>query len=99
MRSKLTPVAPEIELLEAVVYAKEQPEYEPLPVSRSQDGDIVSRWRPNLRARIALLFGADIYLTQLTFNRGLPPVRVSLEKPKYGCVRKEEHQCSFRPSK
>lgn len=83
MQAKLTPVDPEIELLEGVTYAKHQPEYIPLPARRTADGEVVTCWRPNLRARIALLFGADFYLTMLTFNRPLQPIRVSLEKPQY----------------
>jgi hypothetical protein len=79
----MTAVDPEIELLEAVVYAKDQPEYMPLPVRRTPDGEVVSRWKLNWRARLAVLFGADFYLTMLTFNKPLTPVRVSVEKPVY----------------
>jgi hypothetical protein len=79
----LTAVDPEIPLLEAVVYAKNQPPYLPLPVRRTEDGEVVSRWKPNWKARIAILFGADFYLTMLTFNKPLMPVRVSVEKPQY----------------
>lgn len=79
----LTPVDPEIDLLESVVYAKDQPEYIPLPVRRSHDGEVVSRWKPNWRARLAVAFGADFYLTMLTFNQPLTPIRVSVEKPEY----------------
>jgi hypothetical protein len=79
----LTPIDPDIPLLEAVVYAKDQPQYIPLPVRRTQDGEVVSRWKPNWRARIAVLFGADFYLTMLTFNGPLTPVRVAVDKPLY----------------
>lgn len=85
-RKTLTPIDPDISLLEAVTYAKDQPEYIPLPVRRSDDGEVVSRWRPNWRARLAVLFGADFYLTMLTFGGPLTPVRVSVEKPVYAMV-------------
>jgi hypothetical protein len=79
----LTAIDPDIPLLDAVVYAKDQPEYIPLPTRRSPDGEVVSCWKPNWRARLAILFGANFYLTMLTFNRPLTPIRVSIEKPEY----------------
>jgi hypothetical protein len=79
----LTAIDPDIPLLEAVVYAKDQPQYLPLPVRRTEDGEVVSRWKPNWKARIAVLFGADFYLTMLTFNGPLTPIRVAVEKPEY----------------
>ena len=79
----LTPVDTEIELLEAVVYAKDQPEYLPLPTRRTPDGEVVTCWKLNWRARLSVMFGANFYLTMLTFNRPLTPVRVSVDKPRY----------------
>jgi hypothetical protein len=83
MQTKMTPVPPQIGLLEAVTYAQTQEEYAPLPACRTEDGEVVSCFKPNLLARLAVLFGAKFYLTQLTFNRGLPPIRVSVRKPVY----------------
>jgi hypothetical protein len=79
----LTPIDPEIDLLQYVVYAKDQPQYVPLPTRRTDDGEVVSCWKPNWRARLAILFGGKFYLTMLTFNGPLTPVRVSVDKPKY----------------
>lgn len=79
----LTPIDPDIPLLEAAVYAKDQPPYRPLPVRRTPDGEVVSRWKPNWMARLAVLFGADFYLTMLTFNNPLTPIRVAVTKPEY----------------
>lgn len=90
MEKTLTPIDPDIPLLEGVTYATHQRQYIPLPTRRSEDGDVVSRWRPNFWARLALLFGADIYLTVLTFGAALQPVKVSLEKPEYCVVEKPE---------
>lgn len=83
LQKTLTPIAPDIALLEPHVYAKNQPEYLPLPVSKHTDGTVISRWKPNFWARLAILFGADFYLTMLTFNKPLTPVHVSVEKPVY----------------
>lgn len=79
----LTPIDPDIPLLDLVVYAKNQTEYLPLPTRRTAEGEVVSRWRPNWRARLAILFGADFYLTMLTFNGPLQPIQVSVDKPEY----------------
>ena len=86
MQSELSPVDPEIELLEFVIYAKGQPQYLQLPARRSADGEVVSRWKPNFRARLRVLFGGDFYVTMLTFNQPLTPIRVSVLKPKYVLV-------------
>jgi hypothetical protein len=79
----LTPIDPKIELLESVVYAKDQSEYIPLPASRTSDGEVVTCWKLSWRARLAILLGADFYVTLLTFNKPLTPIRVSVEKPIY----------------
>src|SRR5271163_3487389 len=81
-----TPIPPEIEHLESVVYAKDQPEYIPLPVSRTQDGAVVTCWKLNWRERIRVALGANFYLTLLTFNQPLTPMRVEIEKPVYRLV-------------
>lgn len=84
--SILTPIDPDIALLEAVVYAKDQPQYNPLPVRKSADGEVVSCWKPNWRARLAILFGGNFNLTMVTFNLPLQPIRVSVDKPEYRVV-------------
>ncbi len=80
---KLTPIDPDIQELDYVVYAKDQPQYIPLPVRRSSDGEVVSCWKLNWKSRLAVLFGAKLYLTLLTFNNPLQPIRVAFEKPAY----------------
>ena len=83
----LTPIPPEIDLLTPVVYAKDQPEYLPLPASRTPEGEVVTCWKLNWRARLAVLFGGKVYITMLTFNKPLTPICVSVGKPVYkqGC--------------
>lgn len=86
----LTPIDPAICLLEQVTYAKNQPEYSQLITRRSPDGEVVTCWKPNWRAHLALLFGANFYLTMLTFNRPLTPIRLSVEKPEYVLIEDKE---------
>ena len=63
-----------------IVYAADQPEYQPLPVWRRQQGQVVSRWRLTWRERIAVLFGRDMYLEVLTFGQPLQPIYPTLSE-------------------
>lgn len=63
-----------------VVYAKDQPEYNPLRVLRSTDMDqaCLSRWTFTPEQRQAIANGADLFLEQLTFGARLQPVRLGV---------------------
>lgn len=63
-----------------VVYAADQPEYNPLPVWRRQDGQVVSRWRLTWRERIAALFGRDLYVEVLTYGSPLQPIYMAFDE-------------------
>ena len=66
-----------------VVYAKDQPEYLPLPAYKrpGKEGDVTSCWKLSLKERIKLLFTGRIYWSQWTFGDALQPQRPSLELP------------------
>jgi hypothetical protein len=57
-----------------VVYAADQPEYQPLPVWNRQDGRVVSRWTLTWRERFAALLGRPLYVEVMTFGSPLQPV-------------------------
>lgn len=63
-----------------VVYAKNQPQYLPLPVVRTPDGTCYSEWLPTVEERAALAQGraVRIRLWCWTFNQPLQPVKVEL---------------------
>lgn len=65
--------------VQEVVYAKDQPEYIPLPVLKFQDGTIVSRWRMSWKERLRALLTGDIFLAVLTFNQPLQPVLLATD--------------------
>ncbi len=77
----MTPISPvlteEFVPLE-VVYARDQPQYIPLPVIRNADGVLLSRWKLSESEREAIAAGADIFLSVWTHNRPLQPVRVEI---------------------
>lgn len=61
------------------VYAKNQPEYIPLPAHKTTDGKVTSCWNFTWGERLRILFGAKLYWSQLTFNQPLQPIRPSLD--------------------
>jgi hypothetical protein len=75
------PIDPMIEDLELVVYAKDQPEYLPLPCRRGVEGTVVTCWKLSLGERLRIFLRGTVYITLLTFNRPLQPILCSLDKP------------------
>ena len=61
------------------VYAKDQPEYLPLPVFKSKTGEVTSCWRLTWVERLQVLFFGRVYITILTFNKPLQPLRPSVD--------------------
>ena len=62
------------------VYAKDQPEYLPLPVRRSDDGKVLSCWRMNWWERVAVLLTGCVWLELWTFNNPLQPQRLMVRR-------------------
>ncbi len=61
-----------------IVYAKDQPEYAPLPVIRNSTGVVLSRWKLTDSEREAVAAGADVFLSIWTFNQPLQPLRIEI---------------------
>lgn len=69
---------------QTVVYAKNQPEYKPLPAHHFPDdptGRIACCWRLTFRERVRLLFSGLIWQQVLTFHGPLQPQKLTIEKP------------------
>jgi len=64
-----------------IVFAKDQPEYLPLPAIKTTDGQVITRWKLSLKERIIILFTGNLFLRQLTFNNQLQPQSPSLKEP------------------
>ncbi len=73
----MEPVRPVVKGLEKheVVFAEDQPQYQPLPAIRAPHGTILTRWRFTEDERKQIATGADLYLEILTFNRPLQPLK------------------------
>lgn len=66
------------------VFAKDQPEYLPLPahVNRHDTaGTVTTCWRLTWRERLRVLLKGQVWLQQLTFHKPLQPQRPSIECP------------------
>ena len=66
------------------IYAEDQPEYIPLPVFRENDGCVTSCWKLTFKERVRVLFGGCVFLSQLTFNEPLQPVKLFIGWRKRG---------------
>lgn len=75
------PASPVIHGYDEVIYAKNQPQYNPLPAIRQSDGCIVTRWQMTWRERFKALLTGSIYLEVLTFNAPLQPLKMTTEPP------------------
>lgn len=62
----------------AVVYAKDQPEYLPLPALRTPDGQVLTQWQPSDEERLRIAAGEPITLVCYTFNKPLQPLRLGV---------------------
>ena len=75
----ISPVIPEYQQYE-VVFAKEQPEYRPLPALRLDDpsNPIVSRWTFTKEERARVAAGSDLLLTQYIFEDLFHPLHLEV---------------------
>lgn len=65
-----------------VVYAKDQPEYQPLPAFKSDapTGEVVSCWKLSFTERLKILFTGKMWLCLLSFNGPLTPSYMAVNK-------------------
>jgi len=63
------------------VYAKDQPEYLPLPSHKTKDGEVTSCWKLSFWERLKVLITGRIFLQILTFNESLQPLKMIAYNP------------------
>jgi len=75
----MTPASPVIpgHNIPETIFAKDQPEYIPLPVILEDDGCCLSRWHLTWRERLRVLLTGDIYHWQHTFRHPLQPISMA----------------------
>lgn len=79
----MRPVSPVLPGVAEVVYAKDQPEYLPLPAIKSAgpQGMVTTRWYMGWKERLRVLFTGSVYLQVMTYKHKLQPVKVFTKKP------------------
>lgn len=62
------------------VYAKDQPQYRPLPVLKleTDNGEAIACWKMSLKERLYCLFTGKVWVSLCTFNRPLTPSYVAV---------------------
>jgi hypothetical protein len=68
------------------IYAKNQPEYNPLPAYRyhnDPEGKIVCCWELTWKERLKVLFSGVLWHSILTFKQPLQPQLLTLDKPDF----------------
>lgn len=65
-----------------VVFAKDQPQYQPLPaLLEKEPGRVTSCWKLTWRERFKILFTGKLWLSQLSFNEPLQPQLPLVDNP------------------
>lgn len=67
-----------------VVFAKDQPQYLPLPAYRTPDGVVLTEWEPTAEELQRILLGGRVRIWIYTFGRPLQPIRVEAAEPECG---------------
>lgn len=57
-----------------ITWAKDQPEYRPLPSLVNKEGRVLTEWVLTDAERAAVALGANLTLTQLTYGTALQPL-------------------------
>lgn len=81
----MTPTEPQPrEGMRAIVFAKDQPQYIPLPALYDQTGLVITEWEPTAEELDKLLCGGRVRLYVHTFRQPLQPVSLEVAEPECG---------------
>lgn len=64
-----------------IVFAKDQPEYLPLPAHKTEDGRVISFWKLEDGDIEKIKELGGIYIDSMTFNKPLQPIGIHIENP------------------
>lgn len=65
-----------------VIFAKDQPEYQPLPALRldTPEGQVISCWKMSIWERMKVLFTGRVWLSLMSFNKPLTPSYLAVNR-------------------
>jgi len=74
-----------------IVFAKDQPEYRPLPAFKndSPQGEVISCYKLSFIERLQILFTGKMWISVLSFNKPLTPQFLSVYKSEVFQAKKE----------
>lgn len=67
---------------QTVIFAKDQPQYQPLPALKidSPEGEVISCWKLSVKERIKIVFTGRVWLSLMSFNKPLTPSYLSVNR-------------------
>lgn len=67
---------------ENIVFAKDQPEYQPLPALRldTPECQVISCWKLSFKERVKILFTGRMWISLMSFNKPLTPIFLSVNR-------------------
>jgi hypothetical protein len=77
----MDPITPTCEEGHGVIFAKDQPQYLPLPAKVCTDGRVITEWQLTEEERRLIACGENIRLHLYTFGQPLQPVRLQVTTP------------------
>ena len=65
-----------------IVFAEDQPEYQPLPALRidSPNGEVISCWKLSFIERVKIIFTGRVWLSLMSFNKPLTPSYLAVNR-------------------
>ena len=76
----MIPIRPELpEDSQLFVIAEHQPEYYPLPVRMTEDGELYTVWQFTAEEKDLIADGKPLHLRILTFGAGMQPIALVIE--------------------
>jgi hypothetical protein len=65
-----------------IVFAKDQPEYQPLPALKidSPTGEVISCWKLTFKERLKVLVFGRVWMSLMSFNKPLTPSYLAIDR-------------------
>lgn len=65
-----------------IVFAKDQPEYQPLPALKldSPQGEVIACWKMNWKEKLKVLITGRVWVNLLSFNKPLTPSYITVNR-------------------
>lgn len=84
-----------------VVFAEDQPEYQPLPALKIEgpEGHVVTCWKLSFWERVRILFLGKIWLNLMSFNQPLTPSFMSTKRKEVYSVPEDSGRSFFKLNK